>query len=47
MGLRKKYGWFWGLVELASDKGREYKNGSVNGSEWCRMLHKVLRSLEG
>lgn len=22
-----------GLVELASDKGREYKNGSVNASE--------------
>lgn len=36
-----------GLVELASDMGREYKNGSVSGSEWCQMLHKGLWSLEG
>lgn len=47
MGLRKKYGWFWGrgLEALTSDKGREYKDGSIDVSERCQMLHDGLSSL--
>lgn len=37
-----------GTGVLTSGKGRVYKNGSINGSEWCQTLHRgKLSSLEG